>query len=244
MDKNRLMVVLATIALLGVTTTTTAVEIKDGAFPTGTDYQKEKETQGQDPANYKKVYHRVIPGGHEHAEVVASNGPGSNSWSQTYSKHQSFGSADTVQSQSYSSSNGNAAKNAVQKTAAEKIRNSIEKAHKDAMARHNEIMSSIQQSMGMGLGGMGMGGIGMPSPFGSSDPKITYYDGFEQWMKGHVRMMNEMMRMQNAHMQALERLIAASSYPAKSETAPRLHDSEAVAEAVESLADSEKRRLR
>uniref|UniRef100_A0A8R1EF97 Uncharacterized protein n=1 Tax=Caenorhabditis japonica TaxID=281687 RepID=A0A8R1EF97_CAEJA len=93
---------------------TISVEIQDGAFPTGTDYRKEKEQQGgHDPSNYKKVYHRVIPGGAEHAEVVASNAPGSNSFSQTYSKHQSFGSSNTVQSQSYSSSDGQSAKDNV-----------------------------------------------------------------------------------------------------------------------------------
>ncbi|KAF1750755.1 hypothetical protein GCK72_017306 [Caenorhabditis remanei] len=102
MDNNRRIVVV--LAMLVVSTI--AIEIQDaGSFPTGQDYQKEKAKEGQEPANYKKTYHRVIPGGSEHAEVVASNGPGSNSFSQTYSKHQSFGSADTMQSQSFSSNN-------------------------------------------------------------------------------------------------------------------------------------------
>lgn len=36
-----------------------AVEIQNsGSFATGTDYQKEKERQGQDPNNYKKTYHK------------------------------------------------------------------------------------------------------------------------------------------------------------------------------------------
>uniref|UniRef100_A0A1I7U6N5 Uncharacterized protein n=1 Tax=Caenorhabditis tropicalis TaxID=1561998 RepID=A0A1I7U6N5_9PELO len=38
-------------------------------------------------------------------------------------------------------------------------------------------------------------------------------DGFDDWMRNHMRMMNEMMRMQNAQIQALEQLIASSSYP-------------------------------
>uniref|UniRef100_A0A1I7U6N4 Secreted protein n=1 Tax=Caenorhabditis tropicalis TaxID=1561998 RepID=A0A1I7U6N4_9PELO len=95
MDNSRKFIVLALMIAV-----TSAMEIQNaGSFPTGTDYQKEKEKEGQDPANYKKTYHKAIPGGSEHAEVIASNGPGSNSWSQTYSKHQSFGSADTQQSQ-------------------------------------------------------------------------------------------------------------------------------------------------
>ncbi|EFP01140.1 hypothetical protein CRE_09955 [Caenorhabditis remanei] len=83
MDNNRRIVV----ALAMLVVSTMAIEIQDaGSFPTGQDYQKEKAKEGQEPANYKKTYHRVIPGGSEHAEVVASNGPGSNSFSQTYSK--------------------------------------------------------------------------------------------------------------------------------------------------------------
>ncbi|CCF23333.1 Spore coat protein [Caenorhabditis elegans] len=105
MDNNRKIIVLA-LMMVGMAA---AVEIQNsGSFATGTDYQKEKERQGQDPNNYKKTYHKEIPGGSEHAEVVASNEPGSNSWSQTYSKHQSFGSSDTQQSQSFSSINNNA----------------------------------------------------------------------------------------------------------------------------------------
>ncbi|CAL2045592.1 unnamed protein product [Caenorhabditis brenneri] len=176
MDNSRKIIVLALMIAV-----TSAIEIQDaGSFPTGTDYQNEKTKEGHDPTNYKKTYHKVIPGGSEHAEVIASNGPNSNSFSQTYSKHQSFGSADTMQSQ-------------------------------DAMDRHNAIMSSIQRSMG----GMGMGAP--MAPFGSAEPKMMYSDsGFDDWMRNHMRMMDEMMRMQNAQIQALQQLIASSSYPRKS----------------------------
>ncbi|KAF1750756.1 hypothetical protein GCK72_017307 [Caenorhabditis remanei] len=88
---------------------------------------------------------------------------------------------------------------------AETIRNNIAKAQKDAMERHNAIMASIQQSMGGG-----MGGFGAPvAPFGSAEPKM-YSDGFDDWMRNHIRMMNEMMRMQNAQIQALQQLISSS----------------------------------
>ncbi|EGT39473.1 hypothetical protein CAEBREN_01623 [Caenorhabditis brenneri] len=141
MDNSRKIIVLALMIAV-----TSAIEIQDaGSFPTGTDYQNEKTKEGHDPTNYKKTYHKVIPGGSEHAEVIASNGPNSNSFSQTYSKHQSFGSADTMQSQ------------------------------------------------------------------------MMYSDsGFDDWMRNHMRMMDEMMRMQNAQIQALQQLIASSSYPRKS----------------------------
>ncbi|ULT90537.1 hypothetical protein L3Y34_008693 [Caenorhabditis briggsae] len=175
MYNNRRIVVLALMIAVSA-----AIEIQDaGSFPVGTDYHKEKLAQGQDPANYKKTYHKEIPGGSEHAEVVASNGPGSNSFSQTYSKHQSFGSSDTSQS-------------------------------RDAMDRHNALMSRMQQNMA----GMRMG-MGMGSPFGSSEPKM-YSDGSDDWMQNHIQMMNEMMRMQNEQIQALQQLIASSSYPRRS----------------------------
>ncbi|EGT34651.1 hypothetical protein CAEBREN_09122 [Caenorhabditis brenneri] len=210
MDNSRKIIVLALMIAV-----TSAVEIQDaGSFPTGTDYQNEKTKEGHDPTNYKKTYHKVIPGGSEHAEVIASNGPNSNSFSQTYSKHQSFGSADTMQSQ-------------------------------DAMDRHNAIMSSIQRSMGgMGMGAP-MAPFGktplsnsliyvqvlqdLPSQRWAEMPKtntihtallysfMMYSDsGFDDWMRNHMRMMDEMMRMQNAQIQALQQLIASSSYPRKS----------------------------
>ncbi|CAO4380295.1 unnamed protein product [Caenorhabditis nigoni] len=214
MDNNRRIVVLALMIAVSA-----AIELQDaGSFPVGTDYQKEKLAQGQDPANYKKTYHKVIPGGSEHAEVVASNGPGSNSFSQTYEKHQSFGSSDTSQSRSFSSINSPSAissetakKMDEAESMAESIRKNIAKAQKDAMDRHNALMSQMQKNMASMRMGMGMG-----SPFGSSEPKM-YSDGFDDWMQNHIQMMNEMMRMQNAQIQALQQLIASSSsYPRRS----------------------------
>ncbi|ULT90538.1 hypothetical protein L3Y34_008693 [Caenorhabditis briggsae] len=213
MYNNRRIVVLALMIAVSA-----AIEIQDaGSFPVGTDYHKEKLAQGQDPANYKKTYHKEIPGGSEHAEVVASNGPGSNSFSQTYSKHQSFGSSDTSQSRSFSSINNPSAissetakKMDEADSMAESIRKNIAKAQKDAMDRHNALMSRMQQNMA----GMRMG-MGMGSPFGSSEPKM-YSDGSDDWMQNHIQMMNEMMRMQNEQIQALQQLIASSSYPRRS----------------------------
>uniref|UniRef100_A0A8R1HJ06 Uncharacterized protein n=1 Tax=Caenorhabditis japonica TaxID=281687 RepID=A0A8R1HJ06_CAEJA len=45
------------------------------------------------------------------------------------------------------------------------------------------------------------------------EPKIVPipFDGYDQWFKEHWRTVNEMIRMQNAHIQALQRLIASSS---------------------------------
>lgn len=56
MSKHLLFVAVIFFTMIGAAV---AVEMKDGAFPIGTDYQKEKERQGVDPENYKKVYHRV-----------------------------------------------------------------------------------------------------------------------------------------------------------------------------------------
>ncbi|EFO83886.1 hypothetical protein CRE_14863 [Caenorhabditis remanei] len=45
-----------------------------------------------------------------------------------------------------------------------------------------------------------------------------YSDGFDDWMRNHIRMMNEMMRMQNAQIQALQQLISSSSSYRKTPT--------------------------
>ncbi|CAI5452176.1 unnamed protein product [Caenorhabditis angaria] len=157
-----------------------SLEVVESTFPMSGDYNAEKtRLGGVEPPTYSKTYHRVLPGGHEHAEVNVLNQPGANSWSSSYQKQQSFGSSSPQDSARSS------------------------QAYQNALANHMAMQKMHQDNMMMS---MGMG-LGVPTVYGSTHKFSPYAPEFDNWMHQHMRFMENMMKFQQKQFEAIQTMI-------------------------------------